>query len=172
MPFVARWPGRIKPGTTSDHLTCLTDLIATAAEITGAKLPDNAGEDSISMLPALLGTNAAPARQDAIHHSVHGNFSIRQGNWKLELCAGSGGWSAPKEPEAKKAGLPKVQLYDLSTDISERQNVQDKHPEIVDKLTRLLEKYAAEGRSTPGAPQANEGLVSIWGLAPGNQNTE
>ena len=163
IPFVFRWPKHIKPGISCDHLTCLTDLMATLAELVGKKLPDNAGEDSVSMLPALLGTATKPARQDIVHHSANGFFSIREGTWKLEFCAGSGGWSEPTEPEAEKLGLPPVQLYDLNAEIGERQNVQDKHPEVVERLTKLLEKYVADGRSTPGARQQNEGKTSIWG---------
>lgn len=162
IPFMARWPGKIRPGSSCDHITCLTDLMATAAEIVGDHLPDNAGEDSVSMLPALLGQAPEPAREAVVHHSVGGAFSIRQGKWKLEFCAGSGGWSYPKPGEAEKLGLPPIQLYDLESDVGEKQNVQDKHPEVVERLTRLMEKYVAEGRSTPGAPQKNEGKVNFW----------
>ncbi len=163
IPFTARWPKHIAPGTSCDHLTCLTDLMATVAEITGEKLPDHAGEDSISMLPALFGTATQPARKDIVHHSANGVFSIRQGTWKLEFCAGSGGWSEPKDQEAEKVGLPPLQLYDLSADIGERKNVQDQHPEIVNQLTALLEKYIEGGRSTPGSHQKNEGKTRLWG---------
>ena len=86
IPFIARWPGKIKPGTRSDQLICLTDLMATCAEILGAKLPDNAGEDSVSILPALLGTATEPLHEAVVHHSINGTFAIRQGHWKLELC--------------------------------------------------------------------------------------
>ncbi|HEY3323621.1 MAG TPA: arylsulfatase [Planctomycetota bacterium] len=162
IPFLARWPGKIKAGSESDQLICLVDLMATCAEITGAKLPDNAGEDSVSILPALLGAANAPLREAVVHHSINGSFSIRQKNWKLELCAGSGGWSAPKPGSAAEKKLPALQLYDLANDIGEKENVQDKHPDVVASLTKLLEKYAADGRSTPGAPQANTGEVNIW----------
>lgn len=163
IPFIARWPKYIAPGTSCDHLTCLTDLMATLAELTEEKLPDTAGEDSISMLPALLGTAKHPARKDIVHHSISGAFSIRQGAWKLEFCAGSGGWSEPKDADAEKMGLPPLQLYDLTADISERKNVQDLHPDLVNTLSKLLQKYIDDGRSTPGKPQQNEGKTSIWG---------
>lgn len=163
IPFAASWPARIRPGGTCDHIVCLTDLMATAADIVDVPLPDNAGEDSVSMLPALLGTAARPAREAIVHHSVGGALSIRQGPWKLEFCAGSGGWSYPKPDEAAQAGLPPIQLYDLRADPGERQNVQDRHPDVVARLTRLMEQYIAEGRSTPGSPQQNEGRTSLWG---------
>ena len=79
---------------------------------------------------------------------------------------GSGGWSSPKEPAARKQGLPKVQLYDMTQDISERVNQQAAQPEIVARLTKLLEKYVADGRSTPGAPQKNDVSIDIWKAKP------
>lgn len=155
VPFIARWPGKIKPASTSDQLICLTDIMATCAEIIGFKLPDNAGEDSVSLLPALEGKAAGPLREAVVHHSINGSFAIRQGKWKLELCRDSGGWSAPRPGAKGVADLPPVQLYDLSSDIGERKNVESKHPEIVERLTTLLEKYVEDGRSTPGAKQKN-----------------
>ena len=84
-----------------------------------------------------------------------------QGPWKLELCPGSGGWSAPRPGSPAERGLPPVQLYNLQTDIGETTNVQDQHPEIVQRLTHLLEKYVADGRSTPGPQQPNTTPVEI-----------
>lgn len=161
IPFIARWPGRIKEGATCDRLVCLTDLLATCAEIAGVRLPDTAGEDSVSLLPALLGRSEGPWHEAVVHHSISGRFSIRQGNWKLELCAGSGGWGKPGEKEAKAQGLPAIQLYDMSKDVSERQNVQAQHKDVVQNLTRLLEKYIADGRSAPGAPQKNDARIDM-----------
>lgn len=78
------------------------------------------------------------------------------GKWKLEMCPGSGGWSAPQPGKACE-GLPPIQLYDLSADIGERRNVHAEHPEVVEELKVLLTRYIVEGRSTPGAPQENAG---------------
>jgi hypothetical protein len=136
--------------------------MATCADLTGAKLPDNAGEDSASFLPALLGRPGAPAREALVHHSIAGKFALRQGNWKLCLTPGSGGWSSPKDPEAIKQGLPMEQLYDIVSDPAETNNVRAAHAEVVARLTRLLEKYVAEGRSTPGSPQPNTGAIDLW----------
>jgi hypothetical protein len=96
-----------------------------------------------------------------VHHSIRGAFSIRRGDWKLELCPGSGGWSNPKpgSPAAKK--LPPIQLYNITHDVSESTNLYDKHPEVVSELTTLLQSYVDRGRSTPGADQANTGAVSL-----------
>ena len=162
IPFIVRWPGHVKAGTTSDQLICLTDLFATCADILGAKLPDNAAEDSVSFLPAWEGRDNGPLREAVVHHSVNGSFAIRQKSWKLELCPDSGGWSAPRPGSKAADALPPVQLYDLAHDIGEQKNIQGQHPEVVDRLTKLLEKYVADGRSTPGVAQSNSGPVAIY----------
>lgn len=155
VPFIVRWPARVKGGQTSAQLVCLTDFMATAADAVGVKYPDNAAEDSFSFLPALLGESGKPVRQSVIHHSIQGAFALREGDWKLELCAGSGGWSDPRPGSPGEKGLPDTQLYNLKTDIGEKTNVQDKNPDIVSKMTAELQKIVNDGRSTPGAPQQN-----------------
>ncbi len=161
VPFIVRWPGQVKAGAQSEETICLTDLMATCADLVGAKLPDHAGEDSVSILPALTGTAKAPVREATVHHSINGSFAIRQGKWKLALCPGSGGWSAPRPGKDDTSQLPKVQLYDLSRDIGERKNLQAEHPEVVERLTKLLQAYADRGRSTPGSAQKNDTPVDI-----------
>jgi arylsulfatase A-like enzyme len=166
IPLVIEWPAGICAGTTSDETVCLGDMLATCAEIVGAPLPDNAGEDSISNLAVWSGkTLDSSLREATVHHSIDGSFSIRQGKWKLEMCPGSGGWSFPK-PGAECEGLPPVQLYDLAADIGERVNVEAEHPEVVAKLQALLTDYVRTGRSTPGgAPQSNHGGIAwrqLW----------
>lgn len=162
IPFLVRWPARVKAGGQTDQTVCLTDFLATAAEIVGAKLPDAAGEDSVSLLPVLEGRATAPIREATVHHSINGSFAVRQGNWKLCLCPGSGGWSFPRPGKDKVDGLPPVQLFDLAADIGETKNVEAEHPEIVERLVELLERYVAEGRSTPGAKQPNDVEPKIW----------
>jgi arylsulfatase A-like enzyme len=171
IPFLARWPARVKAGTRSDQIICLNDFFATCADILGERLSDNAGEDSVSLLPALEGRDDKPLHEAVVHHSVNGSFAIRQGPWKLELCPDSGGWSEPR-PGKAPPGSPPVQLYDLSDDIGEQRNVQADHPEIVARLTALLEKYVADGRSTPGAAQQNTTPVNLHPPAePKNKQT-
>ncbi len=162
VPFLVRWPGRVAAGTQTNQTVCLTDFMRTTAEIIGAALPDNAAEDSVSFLPALLGRDRAPLREATVHHSINGSFSIRQGKWKLEFCPGSGGWSSPRPNLDDTSKIPLIQLFDLSTDLAEEKNLESEHPEIVAQLTKLMERYAAEGRSTPGAAQPNDGAVDIW----------
>ncbi|HTM50836.1 MAG TPA: arylsulfatase [Bryobacteraceae bacterium] len=148
IPFIARWPGRIKAGAVSDELGCLTDFVATAAEIVGAKLPKDAAEDSFNLLPALQGKKGKPIRDSIVHHSSLGMFSIRQGDWKLELGLGSGGFTKPQRVEPTPGG-PKGQLYNIRKDPTEADNVWLQHPEIVAKLTGLLEKYQRDGHTRP-----------------------
>jgi arylsulfatase A-like enzyme len=162
VPLLVRWPAKVKAGTRSNRLICLTDLFATCAEIVGVVPPQDAAEDSVSFLPTLAAPSQARPRSAVVHHSVNGSFAIRDGNWKLELCPGSGGWSAPRPGADDTSALPLVQLYDLKTDIAERENVQDRHPDVVERLTALLEKYVAEGRSTPGERQRNTVDVDLW----------
>ncbi|OYV04906.1 MAG: hypothetical protein CFE26_14385, partial [Verrucomicrobiales bacterium VVV1] len=73
------------------------DLFASCAGILDKTLPDTMAEDSVSILPALEGKATEPIHEAVVHHSINGSFAIRQGNWKLELCPGSGGWSAPSQ---------------------------------------------------------------------------
>ncbi|HYG73736.1 MAG TPA: arylsulfatase [Planctomycetota bacterium] len=162
VPFIVRWPAKIKAGSRCDDPVCLTDLLATCAEIVGFTVPENAGEDSVSLLPVLLGTAKAPLREATVHQSVNGSLAIRQGNWKLVMCPDSGGWSVPR-PDKKDEikGLPPLQLYDLNEDIREQKNQFADKPEIVEKLRALLQKYIDDGRSTPGKPQANDVPVKM-----------
>ncbi len=144
-PFIARWPAKIKAGTVNPELICLGDLMATCAEIVGAKLPRNAGEDSYSILPALLGTTGGtPIREAVIHHSIEGTFAVRQGPWKLVIGRGSGGWSSKGLPED-----PEGQLYNLENDPGEMDNQYTQRPEMVRRLTQLLDRYKKKGRSSP-----------------------
>jgi len=163
IPFIARWPGVIEAGSECAQTTCLTDLMATCAEVCDADLPPGAGEDSLSILSLLQGSNES-VRDTAVHHSISGKFAIRQGKWKLVLCPGSGGWASPKDDEALEQGLPAIQLYDMAADPGETHNLEAEQPEVVERLTALLEQLVANGRTSPGALQANDVPVDIWKL--------
>lgn len=145
VPYVLRWPAGVKAGSRSDETMCLTDLLATCAAIVGTPLPADAGEDSYNMLPAMRGEKGSTAiREATVHHSHDGLFAIRQDKWKLILGSGGGGTGRDK-PGTEN--LPKIQLYDLDSDIGEAKNLHEQHPEVVKQLTTLLEKYQTEGRS-------------------------
>jgi len=157
-PFIARWPGKIKAGATSDQLLSLTDVMATCAEIIGAKLPNDAAEDSYSMLPVLLGTQGEkPVRTYMLEQTISLALSIRNGPWKFLDHKGSGGNNYAREgewgmkPYALKDTDPDApgQLYNLATDPGERTNLYSKHPEIVKALEAQLEVFKINGRSAP-----------------------
>ena len=162
IPFIAKWPAKIKKGASSNEIICLTDLMATAAAIVDEKLADNEAEDSYNILPALLSTPYdTPIREATVHHSIEGMFSIRQGKWKLVFGAGSGGWSYPTPKEAEEMKLPNYQLYNLEKDISETVNIAKEHPAMVKKLTLLMKSYIEKGRSTIGKSQNNDTKTSF-----------
>lgn len=158
VPFLVRWPGKVKAGTTGSQLTSLTDVMATVAAIIGAKLPDNSAEDSFNMLPALLDEAHAPIRPYLLQQAFGGSrtLSIRRGDWKYLDHTGSGGNRYENDPGLKPFHLPDTapdapgQLYNLATDPGETTNLAIKRPEIVTELKALLEQSKATGRSRTG----------------------
>lgn len=161
IPFFARWPGKIEANTINNELISLNNLMATCVDLTGTEIPENAGEDSFSILPLLLGDENSYQQDVVVHHSINGKFSVRKGQWKLEVCPGSGGWTNPRDEKAIELGLPEIQLYDLEKDAKEINNVSEKYPEIVKELTMELESVVIKGRSTPGSIQKNDVAVDI-----------
>lgn len=156
VPFIARWPARIPAAKRSAQTTCLTDLMATFAAITGAKLPNDAAEDSADLLPVLLGKDGGkPVRDYTLHQTWSFDLAIRQGEWKYLDHPGSGGNryapGTPLEPYILPEDAPDApgQLYYLATDPGETKNLYHRHPEIVKKLKALLEQSKASGRSVP-----------------------
>jgi arylsulfatase A-like enzyme len=163
VPFLARWPGKIATSSVSDQTVAHVDLMATVAAMLGVTLPEDAGEDSINILPVLLGNaGSTPVREATVHHSASGKFAIRRGDWVLI--------DAPSGDDNRKRGEPEWfkqergytardqpgELFDLRQDLAERRNLYAERPEVVRALKELLEKYKREGRSTPGAPQKND----------------
>jgi arylsulfatase A-like enzyme len=157
VPFIVKWTQKVQPGSSSDQTICTTDFFATVAEITGAQPQENEGEDSFSMLPLLMDSPSSNyGRTSIVHHSINGSFALRKGKWKLIFAPGSGGWSSPKPNSEEEKNLPAYQLYDLTTDIAEQQNLQDEYPEIVEELKAEMASLISNGRSTPGNTQSNE----------------
>lgn len=163
IPFLVRWPKEVEAGSKTSQTVCLTDLMATFSKINGYQLQDDEGEDSYDILPILKGEVKQPIREATVHHSINGSFAIRQGQWKLIMCPGSGGWSPPIPAEAKASKeLPDLQLYDLSNDPGETSNLVDSELKKVDELRNLLISYIKNGRSTPGEPQQNDQTSKEW----------
>jgi arylsulfatase A-like enzyme len=157
-PFIIRWPAVVKPGSRCDQLVHQADFLATLAEILGAKLRENAGEDSFSLLPLLKGGNK-PVREHAVSCAINGVPGLRVGPWKLIPA-----------PEARTAAQgqarPGVQLYNLAEDLGETNNLAATQPARVAQMNTLLEKVIADGRSTPGTPQKNDVAVRRFPAAP------
>ncbi|HYV37020.1 MAG TPA: arylsulfatase [Gemmataceae bacterium] len=150
VPFIARWPGKIKAGATSDETLCLVDVLATTAAVVGAKLPNDAAEDSFNFLPILLGEKPAqPIRDFMIYHSFDGSYGIRQGPWMLTPILGSGGFTQPAQVPPV-AGGPQGQLYNLKDDPRQTKNLWLAQSDQVRRLTALLEKAIKDGRTRPG----------------------
>ncbi len=137
VPFIVRWPARVKEGGVCDQLVHQADLIRTFAEIWGVSLPDNAGEDSHSLLPIFTDPKRS-VRTYAVSTAGNGVRSLRQGPWKLVVNGDSG------------------ELYHLAEDLAEKTNVAALHPDKVRELNEQLERFIADGRSTSGAPQKND----------------
>ena len=143
MPFLARWPGRAKPGTVSAQTICFTDVLATFAAILDRPLPADAGLDSFSFLPALLG-QAAPVRPGLVV-----GRSYRSGPWKLIEgrepllfhVQNPGTYPAKDEPPG--------QLYNLADDPREQRNLHATRPEIVARLTAEFDTLKNSARSRP-----------------------
>jgi arylsulfatase A-like enzyme len=150
VPLVLRWPKHIAAGSSSQQMVSLTDLFATCAEITGADLPENGAEDSISFLSAALGKTNDKQRTSLVNHSNHGEFAWRDGPWKLVFKE-----SAPKYAQSR--GKPTiVELYNLDDDVSESDNLSEKRPEIVKRMTEGLTEVIARGASRSGLKSAND----------------
>lgn len=160
VPFLVKWPKRIKANSVCDETICTTDFMATCADLVGYELKDNEAEDSFSMMP-LLNQENGYEREATIHHSKTGIFAIRKGDWKLIVSPNSG-LNANGRPEKLKEKLPEVILYNLKTDIAEKNNVAEKYPEKVEELKQLLIKHINEGRSTPGKAQENDPITTPW----------
>ncbi len=145
VPFLVRWPGQVKPATTSDEVVQIADLLATSCAMLGEPVPRNAAEDSYNILPAILGQKRkAPIREATVLHNAEGVFAIRQGPWKLiEERTWNDNVRSLWRTEATN------QLYNLNDDPAETTNVWEKHPDVAARLRALLKKYRDEGRSRP-----------------------
>ncbi len=153
IPFLLRWPSVVAPGSVCEQLVHQADVMATVADILETKLPDNAGEDSFSLLPLLRGSRE-PVREHAVSCASNGLTSLRRGSWKLLFGRGGGGpW---RRSPAEETAAPPVQLYDLAGDPAETTNLAADRTELVAEMTALMEQLVARGRSTPGPKQSND----------------
>lgn len=145
VPYIVRWPGKVPAGTQSGTVLCHTDILATCAALLGDQLPANAGEDSFNALAAWQGAPGANVRESVVLDSASGVFAIRSGDWKLIAKT-----DVPPQPGVKKTKSDvenKNQLYNLAKDPAEATNVWDQNPDVVKRLTALLEQIKTKGRS-------------------------
>ncbi len=131
VPLIARWPGRIEPGSVSDHLSAFWDFLPTLAALTGARVPN--GVDGVSMVPTLEGEAGNQTRHEYLYWEFHGGQAVRMGNWKAV------------RPRADQP----IQLYDLSADISEQADVANSHPEVVARVEEILRIGRTESELFP-----------------------
>ncbi|WP_276166005.1 arylsulfatase [Zobellia alginiliquefaciens] len=129
VPMIASWPGKIKPGSTTELVSAFWDVFPTFSDIAGIEAPE--GLDGISFLPTLLGNSDQQKNHEYLYWEFHekgGRQAIRKGNWK-----------AVKYDVFKGSNVP-IQLYDLTTDLGEQNNVASKNPEIIEEMKVLFEK--------------------------------
>lgn len=163
VPCLVRWPRRIARGSTSEALSGMTDWYATLAEVAGLGRPAGGGEDSVSLVPALTGRTDMPVRDHYVMHSIDGSFALRAGSMKYLAARGSGGWSEPNGKTKGFARLPAAQLYNLSEDPREQENLAPERPAVVASMREQLLAIVQAGRSTPGPPSANDVPVRVGG---------
>ena len=155
VPFMIRWPGRIKAGAVSDDILSLNDIFATCSELLGVKLSPDAGEDSISFLPTALGESDQPHRDHVVSHSVGGEFAYMEGPWKVVF-------RNETTNRNQSRGKPRiVELYNLQSDIDESDNRYETEPEIAERLSQNLRKVIARGTSREGPDQSNDAEVVL-----------
>jgi arylsulfatase A-like enzyme len=142
VPFMVRWPGRVKPDSTSDALFSQVDLFSSLAGLTGQKLAGEAAPDSFNRLPAMLG-HSTEGRPYVIEHA--GSLAIIQGDWKL--IAPSKGPKLNKNTNTELGNDPAPQLYNLRDDPGERNNLAGQEPARVEKLMELLNQAKTEART-------------------------
>ncbi len=141
MPFIARWPAKVKAGSESEQMICFTDLLSTFASLVGAELPAGAGPDSFDFSKVLLGQQAQgeAVRKHLVIKSGRRHFTIREGNWKMINGLGSGGFSKPSRIQPGPND-PAGQLYDLSKDLGETQNLYKTQTDVVSRLSKQMKK--------------------------------
>ncbi|MBK1817107.1 sulfatase-like hydrolase/transferase [Luteolibacter yonseiensis] len=159
VPFIARWPRRIKPALTSETTISHVDFFATAAAILGKPLDPEAAPDSFNILPALIGEPSGQVRPATIHHGQNGNLAIRQGDWVF-INAPSG--DGNREPSWRKEEWKiqphdeQAELFNLKDDPRQTRNLYSGNRDKALELKSLLDRFISTGRSTPGPDLAND----------------
>jgi arylsulfatase len=120
VPMIARWPGHIEPGTTSDHQSGFWDFLPTFAGLVGIQPPSDT--DGLSLLPTLLDTHGRQQSHEYLYWEYHGRQAVRMGDWK-----------------AHRHGVDEpIELYDLAPDVGEKNDVSGDNPEIVARIEDIM----------------------------------
>ena len=131
VPFIVRWPGRIRAGSTSDHICAFWDFLPTCCQLLGVDAPGDI--DGISILPTLLGKRGKQKKHEYLYWELRGQQGVRMGKWK-----------------AVRARLKrKIQLYDLDKDIGEQNDVADANPKITAKMAEIMKTGRTESDVFP-----------------------
>ncbi len=141
VPFIVRWPARVKKGQ-SEALVCQIDFMASLAALTGQKLSHDDAPDSYDVLSALLGESPSGREHLVEHANV---LSLIRGHWKY-IEPGKG-QRVNKNTNTELGVDPQPQLYDLQTDLGEKRNVATEHPDVVKEMAALLQKIRKDGRT-------------------------
>jgi arylsulfatase A len=135
-PMLVRWPGQVKAGSISDHISAFWDILPTLAEVTGAEKPG--GIDGISFLPELTGR--MQKKHEYLYWEFHeqgGKIAVRMDNWKAVKL------------NIDKIHQESIELYDLSKDIGEKNNIASYYPEIVKQLDNIMKKAHVKSEIFP-----------------------
>lgn len=149
VPFLCRWPARIRAGVADDLVSTL-DIPATACAAAAVALPAGALPDSFNLLPSMLGEKDAPRRDHLIVMSGTGQLAVREGNWKyIPDLTQANGWQGggKKSPGSK----PRPGLFDLSRDPGEKENLHDQRPVEARRLAARLANARSSPATRPGA---------------------
>ncbi|PQO28965.1 sulfatase family protein [Blastopirellula marina] len=173
VPFIARWPGKIKAGSESAQLISNVDILSSLAALTSQPLQSNEGPDSFNVLPALLEEPAEPIRDHLVlAASNRKHLTLREGDWVYISAQGGGGFTARSghglggppallfageqnsdiENGQFKPDAPDSQLYNLKKDRSQSTNLVREQPEIADRLRKRLEELKTATLTRPAAP--------------------
>ena len=147
-PCIMRWPGKVLAGSVCKEIATIMDVLPTLAKLAGTNAPTDRVIDGKDILPLITGQAGAKTPHEAFfYHTAMGKLAGgRSGKWKLRIDT----QEYPPKKKAKNAPAtppappPGPQLYDLEADLGEKNNVAAEHPDVVKRLTDLLEKFDAE----------------------------
>lgn len=164
VPFIVKYPNKIKANEKSSALLSQTDMMRTFAELSGYELSDEHGRDSFNVLPLFYNNGTKEVRDAVVTQSSRGALSIQQGDWKLILCSGSSGhWTKPfgELPYMENGKLKNVQLYNLKDDLEETNNLSDENQEKAIAIAKVLAGYIAKG-SSRSINLKNKEKIDLW----------